>query len=166
VAGVVLAVLLLALVRSTRFGFEMRVMGDSTSAATYAGMRTRRIILAVMAVSGALAGLAGASQIGDFGHVLDPRGLEQAQYGYTGIVVAALAMYNPLAVVVVAILIGALTNAGFALQGPGFPPGLVGTMEGIILFSVLGGEILGRYRIRIGSQLRPQRAEAEADAAR
>ena len=164
--GAGLAVLLLVLVRGTRFGFEMRVMGDSTSAATYAGMRTRRIILAVMALSGGLAGLGGASQIGDFGHVLDPRGLQQAQYGYTGIVVAALALYNPLAVVVVSILIGALTNAGFALQGPGFPAGLVGTMEGIILFSVLGGEILGRYRVRIGSQLRVAPADAEADPGR
>ncbi len=164
--GIGFAVLLFVLVRSTRFGFEMRVMGDSPSAATYGGMRTRRIILAVMALSGGIAGLGGASQIGDFGHVLDPRGLQQAQYGYTGIVVAALALYNPLAVVVVSILIGALTNAGFALQGPSFPAGLVGTMEGIILFSVLGGEILGRYRIRIGSQLRVAPADAEADAGR
>jgi ABC-type uncharacterized transport system permease subunit len=164
--GAGFALLLFVLVRSTRFGFEMRVMGDSTSAATYAGMRTRRIILAVMALSGGIAGLGGASQIGDFGHVLDPRGLQQAQYGYTGIVVAALALYNPLAVIVVSILIGALTNAGFALQGPSFPAGLVGTMEGIILFSVLGGEILGRYRIRIGSQLRVAPADAEADPGR
>ena len=72
---------------------------------------------------------------------------------------AALALYNPLAVVIVSILIGALTNAGFALQGPLFPIGLVGTMEGIILFSVLGGEFLGRYRIRFG------RAPAPAIAA-
>jgi ABC-type uncharacterized transport system permease subunit len=162
VAGVGLAVLLLALIRFTRVGFEMRVMGDSPAAANYAGMRTKRMIVAVMALSGALAGLGGASQIGDFSHVLDPRGLQQAQYGYTGIVVAALAQYNPLAVVVVSILIGALTNAGFALQGPSFPPGLVGTMEGIILFSVLGGEFLGRYRIRIGRAL--QQTPAVGDA--
>ena len=84
-------------------------------------MRTRRKIVAVMALSGALAGIGGASQIGDFGHVLDPRGLQQAGYGYTGIVVAALALYNPLAVVIVAFLIGALTNAGFALQGADVP---------------------------------------------
>ncbi len=155
VAGVVLAVLLLALIRLTRFGFEMRVMGDSTAAASYAGMRTKRTIVAVMALSGGLAGFGGASQIGDFGHVLDPRGLQQAGYGYTGIVVAALALYNPLAVVVVSILIGALTNAGFALQGPSFPSGLVGTMEGIILFSVLGGEFLGRYRVRFGRTPEP-----------
>ena len=168
VLGAVLAVLLLALIRFTRFGFEMRVMGDSPAAANYAGMRTRRTIVAVMALSGALAGLAGASQIGDFGHVLDPRGLQQAGYGYTGIVVAALAMYNPLAVVIVSILIGALTNAGFALQGPTFPIGLVGTMEGIILFSVLGGEFLGRYRIRFGRAPEPAHSmddEAGAEVA-
>jgi simple sugar transport system permease protein len=128
----------------------MRVMGDSPTTAKYAGIRTRRKIVSIMAVSGAIAGMAGASQIGDFGHVLDPRGLQQAQYGYTGIVVAALALYNPLAVVLVAVLIGGLTNAGFALEGPGFPTGLVGTMEGIIIFSVLGGEILARYHIGFG----------------
>jgi simple sugar transport system permease protein len=158
VFGTVLAVVLLALIRFTRFGFEMRVMGDSPAAANYAGMRTKRKIVSVMALSGSLAGLAGASQIGDFGHVLDPRGLQQAGYGYTGIVVAALALYNPLAVVIVSILIGALTNAGFALQGPSFPSGLVGTMEGIILFSVLGGEFLGRYRIRFGRVPEPLRS--------
>ncbi len=158
ILGTVLAVVLLALIRYTRFGFEMRVMGDSPAAANYAGMRTKRKIASVMALSGSMAGIGGASQIGDFGHVLDPRGLQQAGYGYTGIVVAALALYNPLAVVIVSILIGALTNAGFALQGPSFPSGLVGTMEGIILFSVLGGEFLGRYRIRFGRATEPVRS--------
>ena len=64
-------------------------------------MRTRRKILAVMALSGAIAGLGGASQIGDFTHTLDgsPTGLQAAAFGYTGIVVAALARYNPFAVV-------------------------------------------------------------------
>jgi simple sugar transport system permease protein len=147
VLGVGLAVGLLLLIRSTRFGFEMRVMGDSPQAANYSGIRTKRKILSVMAISGGIAGVAGSSQIGDFGHVLDPRGLQQAQYGYTGIVVAALALYNPFAVVLVSLFIGGLTNAGFALEGPSFPTGLVGTMEGIILFTVLGGEILARYRV-------------------
>jgi ABC-type uncharacterized transport system permease subunit len=149
VLGAGLAFGLFVLIRKTRYGFEMRVMGDSPQAANYSGIRTKRKIVSVMAISGGIAGIAGSSQIGDFGHVLDPRGLEQAQYGYTGIVVAALALYNPIAVVLVSLLIGGLTNAGFALEGPSFPSGLVGTMEGIILFTVLGGEILARYRIRL-----------------
>ena len=92
----------------TRFGFEARVLGDSERAARYAGVRVRRKILAVMALSGAIAGLGGASQDGDFRHALDgdPNGLQKQGYGYAGIVVAALARYNPFAVVVVAFLIG------------------------------------------------------------
>ena len=103
VLGIGLAVGLLLVIRSTRYGFEMRVMGDSPQAANYSGIRTKRKILSVMAISGGIAGIAGSSQIGDFGHVLDPRGLQQAQYGYTGIVVAALALYNPIAVVLVSL---------------------------------------------------------------
>jgi simple sugar transport system permease protein len=161
VVGVVVALLLWGLIKATRYGFEMNVIGDSPAAANYAGIRTKRKIVSVMAISGAVAGLGGASQIGDFGHSLDPRGLQQAGYGYTGIVVAALALYNPLAVVIVSFLIGALTNAGYALQGPNFPVGLVGTTQGIILFCVLGGEILARYRIRIGRAASRSPASAE-----
>ena len=143
------AVLLWVLYSRTRFGFEVKVIGDSWRAARYAGMRTNRKIVAVMCLSGAIAGLGGASQNGDFRHLLDPKGLTAAGYGYTGIVVAALARYNPLAVVLVAFLLGGLQNAGYTLQGADFPAGLVGVMQGLILFCALGGELLVRYRVRI-----------------
>jgi ABC-type uncharacterized transport system permease subunit len=147
-------VALYVLFRVTRFGFEMSVIGDSQRAARYSGMRTRRKILAVMAISGAVAGLGGASQVGDFSHVLDasPQGLQGAAFGYAGIVVAALGRYNPLAVCFVAVLIGGLQNAGLYLQGPAFPTGLVGVLQGIILFCALGGELLIRYRVRLARQ--------------
>jgi len=131
----------------TRFGFEAQVIGDSPRAARYAGMRTRRKIVAIMCLSGAIAGIGGASQMGDFRHVLDARGLQQSNYGYTGIVVAALARYNPFAVVLVAFLLGGLQNAGYTLQSADFPSGLVGVMQGMILFAMLGGELLVQYRI-------------------
>jgi simple sugar transport system permease protein len=145
--GIAVAALVWVLYARTRFGFELQVIGDSPRAAHYAGMRTRRKILAVMGLSGALAGLGGAVQEGNFDHQLNPNGLRDSYYGYTGIVVAALARYNPFAVVLVAFLLGGLQNAGFALQGPDFPSGLVGVLEGIILFCTLGGELLIRYRI-------------------
>ena len=147
----------------TRFGFEVQVLGDSPRAAHYAGIRTRRKILAVMALSGALAGLGGASQDGDFRHTLDadPNGLQRQYYGYAGIVVAALARYNPFAVLVVAFLIGGLQNAGNTLQGADFPSGLVGVIQGLILFSALGGELLVRYRVRFGGRA-PEAPAAEA----
>jgi simple sugar transport system permease protein len=149
--GILTALALWVLYSRMRFGFEVGVIADSPRAARYAGMRTRRKILAVMAISGAVAGIGGASQIGDFTHTLDgsPTGLQAAAFGYTGIVVAALARYNPFAVCLVAVLIGGLQNAGYTLQGPDFPSGLVGVMQGIILFCALGGELLLRYRVRI-----------------
>src|SRR5437588_13096086 len=104
-----------------------------------------------MAISGGIAGLGGASQVGDVSHELDagPQGLQAANFGYTGIVVAALGRYNPFAVCLVGVLLGGLQNAGLYLQGADFPSGLVGVMQGIILFCALGGELLIRYRVRI-----------------
>ena len=162
--GMVAAASLWLLYRSTRFGFEARVIGDSRAAAHYAGIRTRRMIVAVMALSGAFAGLGGAAEIGDFRHVLDPRGLQQASLGYGGIVVAALARLNPFAVILVALLLGGLSNGGFSLQGADFPAGLVGTLQGLILFCALAGELLVRYRIRVqrprSSSVRPPEVAA------
>jgi simple sugar transport system permease protein len=158
--GVVIAVFVWVLYTRTRFGFEVQVIGDSPRAASYAGMRTRRKILAVMALSGAIAGIGGASQDGDFRHTLDPRGLTSAGYGYAGIVIAALARYNPFAVVLVAFLLGGIQNAGFALQGVDFPSGLVGVLQGLILFCALGGELLIRYRIRLARGRRAAEAAA------
>src|SRR4051795_5452677 len=163
VVGVAVAAFVWVLYSRTRFGFEVKVIGDSPRAASYAGMRTRRKILAVMALSGAIAGVGGASQDGDFRHLLDPRGLSQAGYGYAGIVIAALARYNPFAVVLVAVLLGGLQNAGYTLQGADFPSGLVGVMQGLILFAALGAELLVRYRIRLAPRTR--RAAVEGSAA-
>jgi ABC-type uncharacterized transport system permease subunit len=158
--GVVLAALVWLLYTRTRFGFEVQVIGDSPRAASYAGMRTRRKILAVMALSGAIAGIGGASQDGDIRHTLDPRGLTAAGYGYSGIVIAALARYNPFAVCLVAFLLGGLQNAGYTLQGVDFPSGLVGVMQGLILFCALGGELLVRYRVRFARGTRSAEAAA------
>src|SRR3954471_18119629 len=79
--AILVAILLWALYSRTRFGFEVQVLGDSQRAARYAGIRTRRMIIAVFCLSGAVAGLGGASQDGDFRHLLDPRGLSQSGYG-------------------------------------------------------------------------------------
>lgn len=146
--GVAVAVGLAVLLRTTRFGFQVRVIADEPRAARFAGIRTRRAVFVLLALSGAVAGLGGAADVGDTRHVLDPKALSQVGYGYAGIVVAALARLNPLAVVLTAVLMGGLANAGRSLQGPDFPSGLVGTLQGLILLCVLAGEAFARYRIR------------------
>jgi general nucleoside transport system permease protein len=167
--AVLTAFVLWVVYKRTRFGFEAEVLGDSPRAARYAGVRIRRKILAVMTLSGAIAGLGGASQVGDFSHALDgdPNGLQKLGYGYTGIVVAALARYNPFSAVLIAFLLGGLENAGNTLQGPSFPAGLVGVIQGIILFCALGGELLVRHRVRITWRTKrvPARAAGAPEAA-
>ena len=148
VLGIAIAIGLFVLFRSTRYGFQVKVIGDEQRAARYAGMRTKRTIFTLLALSGAVAGIGGAADVGDTRWVLDPKALSQVGYGYTGIVVAALARLNPLAVVVVSILMGGLANAGRSLQGPDFPAGLVGTLEGLLLVFTLAGELFARYRVR------------------
>jgi simple sugar transport system permease protein len=152
--AIVLAAVMWFVYWRTRFGFELQVIGDSQQTARFAGMRLRRKILVVMCISGAIAGLGGAAYEGDFAHQIDPTGLQTSFYGYTGIVVAALARYNPLSVVPVGFFLGGLLNSGFTLQGADFPSGLVGVMQGLILFCALGGEVLVRYRFRVGRDVR------------
>jgi ABC-type uncharacterized transport system permease subunit len=151
VVALVLVVLLWAVHALTSFGFDMKVLGDSPAAARYAGIPIRRTIVVVLLVSGALAGLAGASEVSGRAYTLDPNGLALS-LGYTGIVVAALARYNPFGVALVALLMGGLQNAGISLQStPGnhIPLAISYMLEGIILLFALGGEIFRRNRLVI-----------------
>lgn len=144
-----MAILMSVILRTTIYGFVVQVTADSPSAAEYSGIRTNRVFLIVFLASAALAGLAGASQIGDFAHRLEPRALQFAAYGYTGIAVAALTRYNPIGVVFSALFIGGLVNANLSLQGPELPLGLLGVIQGLILLFVAGSEISARYRVTV-----------------
>lgn len=145
------AVLLWVLLSHTRFGYDVRVVGDSPGAALYAGIPVRRTILVILLISGALAGLAGAGEVAGVAHALDPAGLA-VNFGYTGIIVAALARSNPFGVVLVAVLLGGLQNAGTALQsipgGGGVPAEVSFMLQGAILLCALAGELFIRYRLR------------------
>lgn len=146
------AVLLWVLLSRTRFGYDVRVVGDSPSAARYAGIPIARTVVAIMLISGALAGLAGTGEVTGIAYTLDPNGLA-VNFGYTGIIVAALARSNPLAVVVVAVLFGGLQNAGTALQsipgGAGVPVEVSYMLQGLILLCALAGELFVLYRLRL-----------------
>lgn len=139
------------LLARTRAGYDLAVYGDSPSAARYAGINVRGAIVGVLLLSGALAGLAGAGEVAGRAHQLDPQGLAVG-VGYTGIIVAALARYNPLAVPLVAVLLGAITNAGTALQSSAdlrVPVAVSTMLQGAILLFVLAGELFLRYRVRV-----------------
>jgi general nucleoside transport system permease protein len=151
--GLVVALLAVVAVwlvlRATRFGYRMRVLGDSEEAARYAGIPVRGTVVMVLLFSGALAGIAGATEVGGLSRRLDPNSLAIG-LGYAGIIVAALARLNPGGVVLVAVMLGGVRNAGTALQSlPDRVPMEIAVMlEGAILLFALGSEVLVRYRIR------------------
>ena len=144
--GLVAAVILWIVLRRTRWGYEIGVMGENPRAALYAGMPTKRTILLVMALSGALAGLAGMSEVAGIGHQLQ-RNLSPG-YGYAAIIVAWLGRLHPFGAVLVAFLLAALTVGGDQIQmSLGLPAAIAPMLQGTILFFLLGGDVLTRYRI-------------------
>lgn len=150
VFALVAALMLVIVLWRTRWGYEIRVTGESARAAAYAGMNIKRNIILVMFLSGALAGLAGMSEVAGITHRLQ-HGISPG-YGYTAIIIAWLAKLHPVAVILVSFLFGGLIVGGYSVQTSGVPAATVSMLQGAILFFVLGGEILTRYRIHFGSK--------------
>ena len=141
--GLIAAGLLWLFLERSRFGYEIRLIGDSPRAARYAGIDIGRRLVIVFAISGALAGLAGMSEVNGSVHRLQDH--ISPGYGFTAVIVAYLAKFRPGRVVVAAILFGALILAGREIQ----PSGVPAMIQGIILFTLIVADVLVRYRIRI-----------------
>ena len=145
---IVAAVILLFVLARTRWGYELRVVGENAEAARYAGIDVRRTMLSAMLVSGGMAGVAGMVQVAGIIHLLN--GQLSNNYGYTAIIIAWLGQLQPLAILVVSVLFGALVNGGYAVSQEGIPQALGAVLQGMILFFVLGiGDVFSRYRLRI-----------------
>ncbi|SFG00981.1 nucleoside ABC transporter membrane protein [Desulfotomaculum arcticum] len=143
--GLVLAVLFYVIIYHTRWGYEIRVTGENPNSAKYAGMNTFKNIILVMVVSGAICGLAGMSEVSGIGGRLQ-HGLSPG-YGFTAIIVAWLSRLNPFAIIIVAFLLGGLEVGGYIVQTSGIPSSMVSMLQGMLLFFVLGGELLTNYKI-------------------
>jgi len=141
--GIAAAIVVWYIVYRSRWGYEIRLIGDNPRAAEYAGVNIVRNTVLVMMASGGLAGLAGMSEIAGVVHRL--QGAISPGYGFTGIIIAWLAKLNPLAVIPVSILFGGLILAGREIQ----PAGVPRLIQGIILFMLIASEVLMRYRVRL-----------------
>lgn len=150
-AGIIIAIaaalfIWIVLIR-TKWGYEIRVIGENPNAARYAGISLTRNILLVMALSGGLAALAGYGQVAGIAYRLQ-KGITVGD-GFTAIIIAWLAKLHPIGVLFVAILMAALSVGGDQITiTMGLPAAMAGVLQGAILFLVLGGEIFVRYRLR------------------
>ena len=141
--GMAAAVLVWWILYRSRWGYEIRLIGDNPRAARYAGINITRNTILVMVLSGALAGLGGMSEISGVVHRL--QGAISPGYGFTGIIIAWLAKLNPLLVVPISILFGGLLLAGREIQPSGVPM----LIQGIILVCLIASDFLLRNRISI-----------------
>jgi ABC-type uncharacterized transport system permease subunit len=136
-----------ALLRFTTAGFRIRAAGANPRAAAFAGIAVGRTSVLVALLSGALAGLAGAVEVAGRTAYLT---LDMSPgYGYSGIVVAMLAMLNPLGVVAAAVFVaGMLVGADSMSRAVGVPTYIADVIVAVSLIAMLVATMLTQYRIR------------------
>ena len=157
-AGLILAfvfVLIIAFVLwKTKLGFQIRLSGENPNAARYSGVNIRMVTILVFAASGAIAGIAGFSEVTGIHYRLQQN--ISIGYGYTGIIVAWLARNHPLGIILSAFFMSIVFVSAEALQIEyGLPISMVYLYQGIILFTILGSEIFTEYRLRITGRFAP-----------
>ncbi|MCB1998493.1 MAG: ABC transporter permease [Burkholderiaceae bacterium] len=147
VVALVAAVACWALLRFTTAGFAVRAVGANPRAAAFAGVPVRAATLGVALLSGALAGLAGAVEVaGRTAYVT----LDMSPgYGYSGIVIAMLAMLHPLGVVAASVFVaGMLVGADSMSRAVGVPTYIADVIVAVALIAMLVATMLTQYRVR------------------
>jgi ABC-type uncharacterized transport system permease subunit len=164
IVAVAVAVVLWLVLRTTTWGFRVRVIGESHRVARYAGIAVPAATLIVMSISGGLAGLAGAIEVSGVTKSLQPRALA-IELGYTGIVIAAVARSNPLGVVPVAVFLAAVATSGGTLQSLGIPVEVAVMLQGMIFLAVTAGEFFVTNRLTVVRTTAPEPATTAPTAA-
>jgi simple sugar transport system permease protein len=149
VIALVLVVVIDILIYRTPLGFEIRTVGANPTAARYAGMSPRRLIVLTMTMCGALAGLAGAFEILSLGYYPAVFG---SSIGFAGITVALLGRAHPVGILLAAILLGAMRAGAPAMQITAkIPIEIIDVIQGLILL-FLAAETVVRRLVRIRAE--------------
>ena len=150
ILALVMAAVIWWLLWKTTLGFEIRTVGSNPDAAKYAGINVKRTIILTMAISGALAGLAGAIEVTALNYRHEP-GFSSG-YGFDAIAIALLGKTNPWGVVLAAILFGAMRNGATRMQFlTQIPVDIISVIQALILLFVAADAII-RYIYRVRAQ--------------
>jgi len=151
----------------TRFGFDLRAVGRSESAAQASGVDVKRMVLTSMLLSGAMAGLIGMPTLLNDTHQFTsdfPAGI-----GFTGIAIALLGRNNPVGIALAAVLWGFLERGANRLEFEGYDKEIVGVMQGVIVLCVvIAYELVRRYGLkrqqqRVGAELAAQARKTDPE---
>jgi ABC-type uncharacterized transport system permease subunit len=129
-------------------GFQIKVLGLDKRAAGFVGFREKRLVWLALLISGALAGLAGVSEVtGPIGQLVPQ---VSPGYGYAAITVAFLGRLNPIGILFSSLLIALLYLGGENAQMTlNLPPAITQLFQGMMLFFLLACDVLILYRPRL-----------------
>ncbi|MFT4299645.1 MAG: ABC transporter permease [Aeromicrobium sp.] len=149
----------------TRFGFELRVTGESATAAAASGVNVRRMTLVAMALSGAVAGLVWMPAYFGSVHTFGPPENFQAGLGFLGLAVALLGRNRTLGIFFGAILFAYLSGQSNALQSAGIAKDVIDITQGIVVLAVVVAyEVIGRRRAKAEAERVSRQLAAESEA--
>ncbi|MEU6284857.1 ABC transporter permease [Streptomyces sp. NPDC047028] len=146
----------------TRFGFDLRTVGQSETAAAASGVGVKKMVATSMIISGAVAGLVGLPTLLNESHQFDnsfPAGI-----GFTGIAIALLGRNHPIGIALAALLWGFLERTTNHLEFQGYDKEILGVIQGVIVLCVvIAYEVVRRYGLkrqqqRVGAELAAQAA--------
>lgn len=164
-AGLYFALLALVavwvLLQRSFLGFQVKVLGLDQRAAGFVGFREKRLIWIALALSGALAGLAGAIEVtGPIGQLVPQ---VSPGYGYAAITVAFLGRLNPVGILFASLLMALLYLGGENAQmAANLPQSITQLFQGMVLFFLLACDVLILYRPRLALKWRRRESARQA----
>jgi general nucleoside transport system permease protein len=146
--------------RRTTLGYEVRAVGFNPTAAENGGISIAVTTIWALCISGALAGLAGASEVLGVQHRLFDQVSAGSGFGFTGIAVALLAKNDPIGIIFAAVLFGALSAGAGPMQlDANVPQKIITIVQALIIFFV-GAETIITWLIKRRMKLALEREEA------
>lgn len=132
--GIFIAVGLYYLLFKTYAGYEVRAVGLNQDASRTAGISVEKTMVGTMLVSGALAGIGGAIEVGNLHYLIE--GISPG-HGFTGIAVSVLASNNPLGIIFTSFLFGSLSSGAMTMQRTaGVSANFVQVFQGIMIVGI------------------------------
>jgi simple sugar transport system permease protein len=164
--AVILAILVYVFLWRTTIGYRIRAVGLNPNASRVAGIEVKRYIMLSLLLSGALAGLGGATQVLGLHHRMFTDGSAQGftgGAGFNGIVAALFGKLHPLGTIPASILFGALlVGANHMQRAVQVPSDFITALNGLVVVFVVGSEIWSRRQAR-RRELLPSSDAARAD---
>jgi simple sugar transport system permease protein len=148
--AVILAILVYVLLWRTTLGYRIRAVGQNPHASRYAGIKIQRYMVLALLLSGAFAGLAGATQVYGVNYRMITDGSASGftgSAGFNGIVAALFGQLHPILSIPASILFGALLVGANKMQRVvQVPSALVIALNGLVVVFVVSSEIWRRRR--------------------